>query len=357
MRLKKYLNKEVLLASSAVLSILLLIFSSQQFVRFLGDVVDGKIAPSLLIGMVALQMPPLVGFLLPLGFFLGILLAFGQLYVENELTVARSVGIGNVALAKMLLPMGLTFTFIAAFFSLWVAPWAASTQQDLLDEQKSRSELSFLTPGRFQVTSDGSGVMYAAQVANDNELRQIFFARLPDEELKSWKIISAESGKAKSLNQRNQLVLTSGQRYDLPVNDLSWSIMGFEQYQMTLPVQVDEVGKGKLKSVATLDLLSDLSQEHWAEFHWRLAIPLSILLLMLAAVPLSRVEPRQGKFAKMLPAILIYMSYMILIILTRGLIEDGKLPGVLGMWWVHFGFLAYALWQYRHSHRKHKKKR
>ncbi len=352
MRLRRYLNKEVLLASSAVLIILLLIFSSQQFVRFLGDVVDGKIAPSLLLGMVGLQLPPLVGFLLPLGFFLGILLAFGQLYVENELTVARSVGVGNKALANMLMPTCLIVMCVAGFFSLWVAPWAAATQQSLLDDQKSQSELSFLTPGRFQVTSDGSGVMYAASAGDDGTLNRLFFAQLPEESSPVWNIISAESGNSQSRNQQNHLVLNTGRSYQLPVDGPNWSVTAFEQYQMQIPAQVTTTANGKLKAVATVDLLNQLTPANWAELHWRIAIPLSVPLLMLAAIPLSRVQPRQGKFAKMLPAILIYMSYMILIILSRGLIEDGKLPGVLGLWWIHGLFAVYILWLYRHPHKK-----
>lgn len=359
MRLKNHLQKEVLLASGAVLLVLVLIFTSQQFVRFLGDVVNGKIAPELLLSMVFLQLPPLVGFLLPLALFLGVLISFGQLYVDNELTVARSVGVGNGALAKMLLPIALWLAVFSAIFSLWVAPWAASQQQQLLHQQSSKSELSFLTPGKFQISKDGKGVMYAASMNDDGDLTQLFFAELPDAANQhQWQVISAQQGAARSPSeQENFLVLSGGVSYSLPEASSAWGVTAFDSYTMRIPAALSKLQNQKVKAVSTSQLLSDLSNTHWAELHWRLSVPISLPLLLLIAVPLSRVQPRQGKFAKMLPALMLYLSYMILMILSRGMIEDAKLPGWLGFWWIYAVFSAYCLWQYRHPNKKSSFKR
>ncbi len=347
MRLKRYLNKEVLLASSAVLLILMLIFTSQQFVRYLSDVVDGKIAPELLLSMVGLQLPPLLGFLLPLSIFLGILLAFGQLYVENELTVARSVGIGNRQLADMLTPLAVIGFGVAAGFSLIVAPWAAGTQQGLLKQQDKQSELAFLTAGKFQISSDGSSVIYAAEQSADGEFSQLFFARMPEQDNLDWHIVSAQKGTVIHQDQSGSLLsLSQGDSFRIPTDSGAWSISNFENYRMQVAPRSSE-RKLKLKAVATSDLIADLNAQHWAELHWRMAIPISIPLLIFLAIPLSRVEPRQGKFARMLPALLLYLSYMIFLMLGRGLIEDEKIPGVIGLWWVHVAFGAFVIWQYR----------
>ena len=63
----------------------------------------------------------------------------------------------------------------------------------------------------------------------------------------------------------------------------------------------------------------------------------------LMAVPLSRVNPRQGRFLKLLPAILLYMAYLTLLISARGSLEKGNLSPALGLWWVHGVFLAIGL--------------
>ena len=87
--------------------------------------------------------------------------------------------------------------------------------------------------------------------------------------------------------------------------------------------------------LSTAELLQDNSIEAMAELQWRIAIPLSIPFLVLIAVPLSAVDPRQGRFGKMFPAILLYLGYFMLLLASRRVLEDGKIPVQLGLWWVH----------------------
>jgi lipopolysaccharide export system permease protein len=79
------------------------------------------------------------------------------------------------------------------------------------------------------------------------------------------------------------------------------------------------------------------------ELQWRLSLPLLVFIVTLMAVPLSRVNPRQGRFLKLLPAILLYMAYLSILIAARGALEKGKIPPTLGLWWVHAIFLAIGL--------------
>ena len=85
----------------------------------------------------------------------------------------------------------------------------------------------------------------------------------------------------------------------------------------------------------TSQLWEDDTLSATAEFQWRLAIPLSIPFLVLIAVPLSAVDPRQGRFGKILPALLLYLGYFPLLMASRKVLEDGKIPPALGLWWVH----------------------
>lgn len=358
MYLKRYLNKQVFATGFAILFVLLLIFSSQQFVRYLGDVVAGKIDPSLLLGMVGLQLPPLLGFLVPLATYLGVLVAFGQLYVDNELTVTKSIGVGDRQLFVMLLPLGVAATFIAGWFSLFVTPWASATQQALLKQQDQQSELALLTPGKFQFTKGGEAVLYAARGERKDGLEQLLFVEMPTAESPYWYLVSTDNARVTEANTESaapSLILDNGENYSIPISGMDWQITQFERYQMSLSEAVAEPRKTKMRAVSTMALINDSSAANWAELHWRLSVPVSVIILLLISVPMAKVQPRQGKFAKMLPGILVYMSYMVLILLGKGLIEDGKLPGALGLWPIHGFYLAFGLWQYRHTHRSAKK--
>ena len=70
-----------------------------------------------------------------------------------------------------------------------------------------------------------------------------------------------------------------------------------------------------------------------------LAVPLMALL----AVPLSKVNPRQGRFAKMLPALLLYLIYFLLLSSLKSAGASGKLDATLFIPLVHLAFLLIAI--------------
>jgi lipopolysaccharide export system permease protein len=67
-----------------------------------------------------------------------------------------------------------------------------------------------------------------------------------------------------------------------------------------------------------------------------MSTPISALLLALAAIPLSRSRPRQGRYAKMLLALGIYAIYFNLLDVSRSWVEQGASDYI---WWVP-GLLA-----------------
>ena len=83
--------------------------------------------------------------------------------------------------------------------------------------------------------------------------------------------------------------------------------------------------------------------KHHIEFHWRIAIPVILLVLALLAVPLSYVAPRQGRYGKVGIALLVLIAYLNLMAFTRAKIEDGIIPIALNFWWVHLLFLLLTL--------------
>lgn len=89
--------------------------------------------------------------------------------------------------------------------------------------------------------------------------------------------------------------------------------------------------------------------ENAAELQWRISVSFSVLLLALLAVPLSQVRPRQSRYVRLLPAILIYVAYVNLLFFARNWMEQGILPASVGMWWVNAGILtlAFVLMAYR----------
>ena len=201
-----------------------------------------------------------------------------------------------------------------------------------------------VVPGRFQHTSNEKAVIFVHDVGRGAEagrLGRVFVAQnrssdAPD----SQAIVYAQSGTVREdATGAQSLQLDAGRRYAGDVSSPAFEITEFEQYQIQIREQEVEQRRRKLGSVPSSELLLLDSREAVAEWHWRIAIPLSIPLLTLIAVPLSRVNPRQGKFGRLLPALLLYLGYYSLLIIARSALEDGKIPPQLGMWWLHAGAL------------------
>ena len=67
-----------------------------------------------------------------------------------------------------------------------------------------------------------------------------------------------------------------------------------------------------------------------------------MLILALLAIPLSFVNPRAGRSANMLIAILIYAIYSNLMSVSQAWVAQGKLSFWIGVWAVH-GFMLLPL--------------
>ncbi|MCK5901633.1 MAG: LptF/LptG family permease, partial [Cocleimonas sp.] len=100
------------------------------------------------------------------------------------------------------------------------------------------------------------------------------------------------------------------------------------------------------------ELIEKNSIDSIAELHWRLAVILSAPIVALLAFPLSYTTPRQGRFGKLTLGILLYALYANLLMTGRSMLEDGKIPIGVGLWWVHLIFIAFALWLVRKQYGK-----
>jgi lipopolysaccharide export system permease protein len=330
--LSRYLNREVLTSTTAILGVLFAIFMSQRIVKYLAQAAAGDISGAMVWQMVGLYSPVLIGFLLPLAFFLGCLLAFSRLYVDSEMAVLRSVGVSERSLIKMLMPAALIIAAVGGSVTLWLSPQANELTYQIRDEHASKLELSMLTPGHFQMFQEGQGVVYADSSERSTRLGNFFLAEMPSESNPNTRIISAQSAERyyDESTDKNFLQLNDGHVYELDENQQVSKVTRFERYFARLDAERSIVSRRKISATSTAELWQTADGASWAEFHWRLAVPVSVPLFMFLAIPLSRVRPREGKFAKMLPALIVYIGYIVLIVIFRRALESEQIPGWIG---------------------------
>jgi lipopolysaccharide export system permease protein len=338
MIISRYLIKEVLTTLLAVTFVLMLIFLSNQLVRYLSYAASGKIAANILWQLLGFEIPALLGLLLPLGMYLGIILAYGKLYADSELRVLHACGFGMSSLIKKTSILAFFMVLIISLLMLVINPLIAQQKARVLQRSASGNAIvDTLIPGRFQVSSDGLRVVYVEKMSrNRRQANNIFIAiqgkSVVGEENDPWEVLSATKGFqiTDHASEQQFFVATDGYRYTGRPGMNNYKIMQFKKYAVRTPAPITVTAHEEQEAVPTLTLLTTHNNpEYTAEFQWRLAIPISALLLALLAVPLSQVKPREGRYS--------------MLFVARNLLEQKIFPLWLGMWWVHITFLIFIM--------------
>lgn len=343
----RYLSREVLLTLTAVSGVLLLIIMSGRFIKYLAQAAAGQLDPGVLFLIMGYRLPGFMVLILPLGMFLGILLAYGRMHLDSEMTVLSANGMSDRKVLWYTQGPALLVALVVAVLSLWVSPLGVYKTQQLFNEQDAITEFDTLAAGRFQsIGRDAARVTYAGSLSDDRtELQEVFIAeRTGSGADASIGVLVAEVGR-QQLNPDGSryLVLYEGYRYDGRPGAADFRTIEYDTYGVLLPKPEVATEVTDREAMPTRELLGHADRKMQAELQWRLALPLLVPIVAFFAVPLARVNPRQGRFLKLLPAILLYMAYLALLITARGWIESGRMPANLGLWWVHGVFLAVGL--------------
>jgi lipopolysaccharide export system permease protein len=139
------------------------------------------------------------------------------------------------------------------------------------------------------------------------------------------------------------IVLYDGERFEGVPGSSRFRVM--RSPEITIPVEVPKLSDAvvSLEALPTRELLKSNDAEQRAELHWRIAIPVMCLVLTLVAVPLSKLRPREGRYGRVVIAILIYFVYTNFISAAKVWIARGTMPEWLGLWWVHIVVAGLAL--------------
>ncbi len=339
----RYLIRETIKSQLAIFFVLFLIFLSQRLISVLADASDGDIPASMVMTFVGLNMPIMGQWMFPLSIFVGILLTFGRLYSESEITVMNATGIGNKFLIQAGLYLAIITSVVAGFNSLYLSPWAKDKEAQLLEQLAADNSVELLKKGQFQRTPDGNSVVFIDDVV-DSQLSNVFIAQLTGSGSLMPSVAFADTGEANELSDGRQiLTLNNGTRYEGVPTMLDYRITDFDSYDALIGQREVQEEARNWQAQPTIVLINSDEPRAISELHWRIAMIVCIPLLTLLVIPLSSVNPRQGRFAKMAPAMLLYMAYFLAISAARPAIEDGVLSPLVGMWPMHLGLLLTGL--------------
>jgi len=332
----------------AVTAVLLLIIMSGRFIKYLAEAAAGGLAADVLFIIMAYRLPGFLELILPLGLFIGILMSYGRLYLDSEMTVLSACGMSTKRLVVYTLIPAFLVMLVVALLSLQLSPWGAAKVENIFRAQDARTEFDMLIPGRFQALGDGGRVTYTERLTNKRQqMENVFISQRIETETGEPEVVLlvAESG-LQYIDEHTGshfLLLENGYRYDGAPGQPQYRVTRYEKYGIKVPKPVARKPREKAELKPTAELIGSVNPEDFAQLQWRLSLPLLVPIVTLIAVPLSRVNPRQGRYLRLLPAILLYMGYLVLLSTTRTAIEESKLAPQLGLLWVHLLFLLVGL--------------
>jgi len=338
----RYLVREMLKSQLAILFILLLIFFCQKLVRILGAAVDGEIPTNLVLTLLGLGVSEMAQLILPLSLFLAILMTLGRLYTESEITVMHACGLGKSVLVKAAMILMLFTALVAAVNVGLLGPWSSRYQSEVMQNAKANPGAAALAAGQFQQSGDGKSVLFIENVKG-NTFGNVFLAQLQPKGNARPSVVVADHGNMEQRRDGSQVVtLDNGTRFEGTALLRDFRITDFKNYQAIVGHQEATLDPNDSEQMSFGELWSSDKPDFRSELHWRLTLVFSVLIMALMVVPLSVVNPRQGRVLSMLPAMLLYLIFFLLQSSLRSSGNKGRLDPAVWMWGVNLAYLALA---------------
>jgi len=266
--------------------------------------------------------------------FVSVLLSLTRAYRDSEMVVWFSCGVPLTAWLRPVLIFALPFVLVIALLAGFLSPWANLNTAQYRQVLSTRNDVSQVSPGVFQEAKAGKRVFFVEALSEgETLLGNVFVASLQDGKL--GVVVSDQGYQEFAENGDRFVVLEKGRRYEVEPGSPQFRVMEFERYRVRTEDGEAKPTEPLPNRLSMSDLLKEDSVKARGELLWRIGIPVSALILALLAIPLSYVNPRAGRSANMLIAVLIYAIYSNLLWVAQAWVAQGKLSFWIGVWAIH----------------------
>jgi len=340
--MQRYVLREVMQTWLAVTGVLVAILVSNQLSRVLGQAAENQYGRGVVLDLIVLGAIMNLSLIVPVGLLLAVVLTLGRMYHDSEMAALQACGFGP---SRLLLPL-YCFAGVIALGLAWLVfvqvPRADAQVQLLRTSAIKEAQFGQLDAGRFRAFSGGDAVFYAERVDQEGVLHNVFVQR---ETAGRIEVALAETATYSKASQGMHLVtLFNGRRYEGVPGKPDFRVIEFREHGIPIAAPAEAVASQDPDTKPTRALLGSSASSDVAQLQFRASAPLMALVLTLIAVPLSRLRPRQGRYARVGVAIVVYFVYSNLLSASKIWIQKGIVPPALGVWWVHAAALGFGVY-------------
>lgn len=352
--LARYTAREVLSHLAGISAVVLGIFVLRRFGMLLDEAADGSLSLLVVLHLLGLRTVVALPSLAPAALYFAVLIALGRLHQDYEMRALEACGVAPRRVERPVLGLALGAAVVIAALAFWARPLAGARFDAVKGEALAEAGLDRMRPGRFYELPGGpERVVFSERRSADNPrvLEDVFVQRRDPEGLV---VLTAR----RALEQHEPragsrlLRLLDGYQYDIDEKGRVREITRYEEMTVRTPVGAPQPEEREERARSMTALWRSADPRDAAELQWRLAMPVSAVLLVLAALPLGRVDPRHGRHGRFVVALAVYIVYRQLLAAAQSWVEDGAVPAFPGLWAVHLAFLLVAVaWRFQAERR------
>ena len=346
-RFDRALTREMAAMSATAFAALAAIFVVVLLVRVLGRAALGDMEAGAVLPMLAFGVLRFLPVLLSLALFIGVFMSLSRVWRESEAVIWMCAGVGPWGWARPVLMFALPMVLLIALVSFVVLPWSVKKQADYERILGSRDEVASLASGMFTEYGQGKRVHFVESVSADGQ--QVGNVFVQSQMHGRTGVMVANQGHVAIMEKGERfLVLEQGRRYEGTPGEADFRVGEFASYAVRIQPQALEQAAIRPRMLTMGQLWAKPTPVNMGEWVWRIGYPVSALLLVLLAVPMSYVNPRAGRSLNVVFAILIYVAYNNFVGLSEGWVTRALLSAWEGLLLVHGGMLVLLLvfyWQ------------
>ncbi len=324
--------------------ILLLIMVSNTFVRYISEAASGTMSSGAVLNLISFTVPNFIVILIPITFFLALVLTLGRLFADSELLVLFACGFSWANLIKMGLKIALVLACFVAFLSFWLVPKMLSYRDDLQASSQGASQVTDLQTGRFIVLNNGNQVVYVGAANSENtDFRKIFMFEKQSHDFQKITLAPTATQNFDTELKGQALILKQGEQYRFAPTELKTQVTHFDQYKFPINYSSRASQSSRMSALSTLALIKDGSLPAINELIWRASQVVTVFVLLFLGLAICPVPPRKSRYIKLIPAVLIFMIYFNLLAISKSWGSTQWIFLLINVWWVHLLFLSTAL--------------
>lgn len=346
---ERALRRELASTAGAVFTALFTITITIMLIKILGQAAGGRVASAdvvALLGFAGLNYMPTI---LTLTTFVSVLMVISRSYQDSEMVVWFASGLSLTRWIKPVMSFGVPIVILTALLSFVVTPWANRQSAEFRERFAKREDIARIAQGKFQESSSADRIFFVEGVSSDATRVQNVFVNTVKEGRTS--VVVAKEGTVEvDANGDKFLIMSQGRRYDGAPTQPDFRVMEFERYGVLVSRQSHSVvGDTSSRSLPTTLLIAERSPYNLGELLSRISTPIMCLLLMLLAIPLSFVNPRGGRSANLLGALLLVVVYLNMVNVSQSLVAKQRTSFEMTWWPVHLAaaLLVAALFAWR----------